>query len=178
VLLGFCSGVDSAYAVALEDPRVVGAIFIEGYAYKNLGFWLRYCTVRNLQPARWRRYVRLRLHRLRKNGGGRREVAEIPEIFTGDVPPRRKFGADLARLVERSVRMLFVYTVVSDNHYNYRSQFHDTFGYRKQIDVRYYTRADHTFSTEAHRAKLLANLVSWMHHRFPEQASAREAIGA
>src|SRR5262249_41216571 len=52
VLVGLCSGVDSAHGVALQDRRVVGAIFIDGYAYRNGGFWLRFWTSRYLQGAR------------------------------------------------------------------------------------------------------------------------------
>jgi pimeloyl-ACP methyl ester carboxylesterase len=176
VLLGFCSGVDSAYAAALEDPRVVGGIFIEGYSYKNFGFWIRRITVRNLQPARWRRYFRLRIPRLLRRA--RRDIEKVPQIFTDEHPSKEQFAADLARLVARSVRMLFIYTVVSDNHYNYRNQFHDVFGYRDEIDVEYHTRADHVFSTEDHRAHLLSRLVGWMDARFPGQPSSSRETSA
>jgi pimeloyl-ACP methyl ester carboxylesterase len=174
VLLGFCSGVDSAHAVALEDPRVVGVIFIDGYAYQNLGFWLRYCTIRNLQSARWRRYARERLARFLKDRR-RGETGDTLEVYVRESPTQQKFASDLASLFERSVKMLFVYTVVADNHYNYRNQFHDTFGYRNQIDVEYFSRADHVFSTEDHRAKLLSRLLRWTDDSFPQRESNREA---
>lgn len=174
VLLGFCSGVDSAHAVALEDPRVVGAIFIDGYAYHNLGFWLRYYTIRNLQPARWRRYIRQRLVRV-LGDRGRRETGDILEVYLREYPTRQRFASDLASLIDRSVKMLFVYTVVADNHYNYRNQFHATFGYRGQIDVEYYSHADHVFSTENHRARLLSRLLRWMDEGFPRRVADPEA---
>jgi pimeloyl-ACP methyl ester carboxylesterase len=166
VLAGLCSGVDSAHAAALQDGRVVGGIFIEGYVYRNLGFWLRFWTVRNLQPARWRRYVRLRMARFRGNVP-LTDVDELPEIFAREDPSKPQFTADLATLVARSVKMLFVYTINVDGHYNYAAQFHETFGYRDRIDVEFYTRADHVFSTEAYREELLARLVRWMEERFP-----------
>jgi pimeloyl-ACP methyl ester carboxylesterase len=169
VLVGLCSGVDSVHCVALQDNRVAGAVFIEGYAYRNPGFWLRFWTVRNLQPARWRRFARLRVARLM----GRPPLSdpdEMPDVFAREFPSRQQFAADLAIMVGRSLKMLFVYTINSDRHYNYPSQFHDTFGYRDDIDVEYYTRADHVFSRAAHREVLLARLVQWMDDRFPRPA--------
>jgi pimeloyl-ACP methyl ester carboxylesterase len=172
VLVGFCSGVDSAHVVALQDPRVVGTVFIDGYAYKNPGFWLRYVTVRNLQPARWRRHIRQRLARIRKDKDTEPDTAYAQEVFSREYPPREKFASDLASLVGRSVQLLFVYTVVADNHYNYRNQFYDTFGYIAQIDVEYYTRADHVFSAGPDRTKLVSRLVQWMDERFTEHSPA------
>lgn len=176
VVVGLCSGVDSAHTTAMHDSRVVGGIFIEGYAYRNPGFWLRFWTVRNLQPARWRRYVRVRLARL----SGKLplpDLDDVPEVFARDYPSQQQFATDVAALVKRSVKLLFVYTINSDGAYNYQGQFHDTFGYRDEIDVEFYTRADHVFSTEARREMLLSRLVHWMDHRFPRDAHARESSG-
>jgi pimeloyl-ACP methyl ester carboxylesterase len=171
VVVGLCSGVDSAHTAAIQDSRIVGGIFIEGYAYRNAGFWLRYCTVRNLQPARWRRYVRLRFAGLL----GKLPLPDldaVPEVFARDLPSRQQFARDISALVKRSVKMLFIYTINTDGAYNYPGQFHDTFGYRDEIDVEFYTRADHVFSTEAHREMLLSRLVQWMEDGFPRESYA------
>jgi pimeloyl-ACP methyl ester carboxylesterase len=166
VLVGLCSGVDSAHRAALQDARVVGAIFIDGYTYRNMGFWLRFWTVRNAQPARWRRFVRIRLARLLGNRP-MRDMDDLPEIFERQYPARQQFASDLAALHARSLKMLFVYTINEDGSYNYRNQFHDMFGYRGEIDVEYFTRADHVFSTEEHRQHLLSRMVQWLDDRFP-----------
>ncbi len=113
VLVGLCSGVDSAHRAALQDERVVGTIFIDGYTYRNAGFWLRFWTVRNAQPARWRRFVRVRLARLL----GKRplgDIDDLPVIFEREYPTRQEFATDLAALSARSLKMLFVYTVNED----------------------------------------------------------------
>lgn len=170
VLVGLCSGVDSAHRAALEDSRVVGAIFIDGYTYRNPGFWLRFCTVRNAQPARWRRFMRVRVARLL----GERplpDLDDVPEVFERDYPTRQQFAADLAKLRARSLKMLFVYTVNEDGSYNYRKQFHDTFGYRDEIEVEFYTRADHVFSTDDQRGRLLSRLIRWLDDSFPRLPS-------
>lgn len=173
VLVGLCSGVDSAHSTALADDRVTGAIFIEGYAYRNTGFWLRYLTTRNLQLARWTRFLRVRGRRLI----GRPPLADLddlPDVFERTYPPRRKFAADLEQLDRRGVKMLLVYTVNADGRYNYLSQFHDTFGYRDRIAVEFYRRADHVFSTGAHREMLFSRLVEWLEQSFPPPFRAAE----
>ena len=171
VLVGLCSGVDSMHAASLHDDRVAGAIFIEGYAYRNAGFRLRFWTLRNFQPARWRRFLRLKGARV-MGQAPLPDASDMPEIFVREFPSRAQFAADLVGMVGRSLKMLFVFTINSEGHYNYADQFHDMFGHREQIDVEFYTRADHVFSTEALREMLLSRLTRWMDDRFPSPGSA------
>jgi len=42
VLFGICTGADQAVKVALADPRVVGAVLVDGYAYQTSGHFLHY----------------------------------------------------------------------------------------------------------------------------------------
>src|SRR5262249_16562821 len=107
-----------------------------------------------------------------------RPPVKVPAIFTDEHPTKEQFSTALRQLTARSVRMFFIYTVVSDNHYNYKNQFHDTFGYRDQIDVEYFTRADHVFSTQADRCELLSGVVGWMQDRFARDASPRTSRAA
>jgi pimeloyl-ACP methyl ester carboxylesterase len=170
ILVGLCSGVDSAYKAALQDPRVVGVIFIDGYAYRNFGFWLRYCTVRNLQPARWKRFVRARLVRM-LGRPALRDMDDVPEIFVREFPRRQQFAAALSALVARSVKMLFVYTMDTDGSYNYRDQIYDTFGHRDAVEVELYAHVDHVFSTAFHRKMLLSRISRWLDMKFPRPAA-------
>ncbi|MEP6914512.1 MAG: alpha/beta fold hydrolase [Acidobacteriota bacterium] len=165
VLLGLCSGVDSAHALALADSRVVGAVFIDGYAYRNRGFWLRYYTARMLQAARWKRFFRQRRVRMRRKQANP-DTGPGQEVFSREYPPQAAFASEIARLVGRAVELLFIYTVVADNHYNYPNQFRDTFGDHARIDVEYYTRADHVFSATRDRTQLISRVVGWMNARF------------
>ena len=162
--VGLCSGVDPIHVLARDDARVEGAAFIDGYCYRTPGFWLRYYTVRNLQPGRWRRYLWLR----RGNAGGaRRETGDAPEVFTRVWPTRERCAADLDAMLARGVALRFVYTGGWDNLYNYRGQFHDTFGHRGRVSVEYQPRADHLFTAESERVALIEGLTAWALERFP-----------
>jgi len=165
LLIANCSGVDSLHATALVDPRVVGAVAIDGYVYRNEGYAQRR-PLRLIQPARWARYWRRRSAAqasLSPTGG-------VQEVWKRDIPTRERFASDLARLVERGTKLLFVYTSGVDTHYNYREQFHDMFGFRGETSVLFFPRADHLFSRESDRQELYAGIAAWIEREFPVPA--------
>lgn len=163
VLVANCSGVDPLHAVALTDPRVVGAVPMDGYCYRNRGYALRHWTLRFLEPRRWLRLLRRRRHEGRR---ARREAGEAQEVWVRDIPTRDEFARDLGRLVTRGVRLLFVFTSGVDERYNHAGQFHDTFGYRDGVEVLYDPRADHLFSGERERTAVREATVEWMTRHF------------
>jgi len=57
ILIGFCSSVDAAHIVSVEDERVVGIAYLEGYAFRTRGFWLRY-LLRLVDPPRIKRFLK------------------------------------------------------------------------------------------------------------------------
>ena len=163
VLLGLCSGVDSTHAVAVADPRVAGAVFIDGYTYPTAGFRLRHHTRRYLQGGRWARFARRRLRRL---ASGRPPApAEPAAVFTREYPPLERFRADVARMVARGARLLFVFTGTVDVRYNHRGQLFEMLGPtvpREHIEVELYRSADHLFTATAARAELTAHVGRWL----------------
>ena len=142
VLVGNCSGIDSLHTVSLRDPRVVGAVHIDGYAYRNFGFRWRWVPLRWLQSNRWRR-------RLRFGGEYRSSQVVRPDraIWKRDIPSREQFGRDLETLLTRGVRLLLVYTGGLGGSYNHGSQFYECFGHRGDVDVEYRPRADHLLAS-------------------------------
>jgi len=63
ILVSFCSGTDSAHAVASSDSRVAGLVCIEGYRFRTRGYYARYAT-RALDIGVWKRFVRRRMPQL------------------------------------------------------------------------------------------------------------------
>ena len=163
VLVANCSGVDALHATALGDPRVAGAVAIDGYAYRNSGYWLRRRTVALLQPSRWER--RWRKYRFER-AGARREAGEAREVWTRDIPTREVFASDLDRLRARGAELLLVYSGGMDQAYNYRGQFEAVFGRRDGVEVDFYPQADHLFSAGSDRRWLLSRIDRWMTSRF------------
>jgi hypothetical protein len=163
VLVANCSGVDSLHTVACRDGRVAGTVYIDGYAYRNAGYRWRRALLKWAQPWRWRRWLLYR-HRYQ---GGQGSAMEKEQLWKRDIPSRQQFAADIDALTARGVKILLVFTSGFDLHYNYRRQFHDTFGHRGVIDVEYYPQFDHLLSRIADRATVSERLCSWMSRAFP-----------
>lgn len=171
-LVGLCSGVDQIHAVALRDPRVVGAAHLDGYAWPTLRFRLRWHLWRRLQPRTWRLALLRRADRLL---GGPRARGEVEEIYVREYPDPSGFARDLAHLLERGTRLIFIYAGESEHCFNHDDQFFDMLGRRpelRQVELERMPLADHVFSAPADRAVLVARL-----RRFVESLAVDEPPG-
>jgi pimeloyl-ACP methyl ester carboxylesterase len=160
VLVGNCSGVDSLHGLAKVDPRVGGAVYIDGYAYRNSGHAWRHWLYRPFQIARWRR-------RLRRALGKGWTPATGAEVWAREYPSREEFARDVEAIVGRGAKLLFIFTSNMDSLYNHELQFHETFGHRDTVEVAFYPLADHLFSTTGSRLALVERVCSWMRRGFP-----------
>src|SRR4029079_10997984 len=88
LVAGLCSGVDPIHALTRDDPRVVGAAFIDGYAYPTRGLRIRR-ALRYADLARWRRWRSLR------KLVPRAIVGERPDVFDRTYPTREAMRADV-----------------------------------------------------------------------------------
>ena len=167
VLIGLCSGVDSVHAVTVQDPRVVGAAFIDGYTYRTAGYHLRF-QFRYLSPRRWSRYLRKR-----KLPTQLREAGEADEVYTREYPEQARLMEDYGRLLERGVSLCFVFSGGMGLSYNYERQFFEMFSPLKlenRVTYAFYPHADHLFSVPDDRAELLRKLIAWAVGAVPPRA--------
>jgi hypothetical protein len=167
LLMGLCSGVDSAHAVTVEDPRVVGAAFIDGYTYRTLGYHLRF-QLRYLSPRRWSRFLRKR-----KLPARLREAGEADEVYTREYPERAQLTQDYGKLLERGVSLCFVFSGGMGLSFNHEGQFYDMLAPLKlegRVTYAFYPRADHLFSVPEDRAQLLRKLTAWTVGTLPPRA--------
>lgn len=174
-LVGLCSGVDSVHGASVQDPRVVGVTWLDGYGYRTPGYRLRWYTLRFLEPAAWRLFMGKQLRRVGLAAAqAPREVQEQPAVFSREYPPPAQLARDVEALVERGTRLLFLYTGGARTEYLYRDQFFDMLGLhrlRPRVEVELWRDADHLFSSRALRERLLARLRTWM-GGFPAQAAS------
>jgi len=167
VLFGLCSGAVLAHHVAVRDERVAGAVLIDGIGYRTTGYYLRHYRARAFRLQPWlggiRRLVRAVLGREVK----REQTPLLSESNFLDFPSREQTGAELTVLLDRGVRLLFLYTGgVTAHYFNHRRQFKEMFG---QLDakgdkpeVEYAAEADHLYSSHQHRQTLFLRVESWM----------------
>ena len=181
VPIGFCSSVDAAHSLSLQDNRVAGVCFLEGYAFRTRGFWMRY-PLRLANLHRWRRFLSWRIAPLlsgRSVGGdptkaGGRDLGG--PVYTRAYPSQQQFGADVRNLASRGIRLLFVY-VGGDTDFNYTGQLAEMAGVEtleESVEVVYYSDADHTFFRAADRERAVARVGEWMARSFRAAPSETE----
>src|SRR3954462_12878616 len=165
ILIGLCSGVPGAHALAARDERVLGAAFIDGYTYRTLSYHLNRHILRYFQAQLWVRYFRRRLAQSRRD---RSELLNTPvappRFYSGPAPPREKFRSEISKMAERKIPLLFIYTGEVQDHFNSRRQFFEMLGPkipRDRIALHYHASADHLFQSLSERVDLIRRLLRW-----------------
>jgi pimeloyl-ACP methyl ester carboxylesterase len=170
VLMGLCSGADNAFLIARIDERVVGAVMLDGFAYRTVGFTRRYWMQRLRSGRAWRRLLAdpaALLGAVRKLTRSATEEATAepgPQaMFVRAFPPKERAMADCAAMIERGVELCFVYSAGQYLFYNYREQFDDAFrglDYKGRVHVEYFPEENHTYTRRSHLALLVAAIVA------------------
>ncbi|KAF1009169.1 MAG: hypothetical protein GAK28_00802 [Luteibacter sp.] len=170
VLVGLCSGAQNAHTVAASDPRVAGAVFLDGYAYRTLGYKLRHYLPRLFDPTRWMRRLR---RRGRVTGG-----ESVEPVFAVAPAPRDEVIADFTAMVERGMKLYLVYSGGISTHFNHQRQFRECFGRvmdHPSVTTRFAADTDHTYILTGDRERLLDGIRDWLVGNFPGKDARRIA---
>lgn len=157
VLGGICSGADDAFHLAVGDERVVGTVLLDGLAHRTAGFWLRHLWPRLLDSRRLWTALRNR-------------SAHQPGLDDyRDFPPRALAARQMAQLVARDVRMLFIYTGGAYRYFNHRGQLAACLGKAArapQVSLQHWRDCDHTFYLRQDRLRMQQAVTAWMQAQF------------
>ena len=184
VLFGICTGADQAVRVALADPRVVGAVLVDGYAYETVPHRLRYYLARLARPHSWWNVLSLQhpaFHRRSARPAGPAAPARpAPEEVDGAEgvprpgiyvrPPRAEAEARLRTLVDRGCRLCVVFTPTV--RVSSASQFGEMFPSLRRhpaIRVAYFKGSNHVFTLVASQEALMCTVESWIAESFAAQ---------
>jgi hypothetical protein len=162
VLIGLCSGAQNVHTVACTDGNVAGAIFLDGYAYRTAGFHLRHYLPRLFRPARWLRL----LTRPNPVAG----ASDSTPVFAVERLPQSTVRADLARMLDRGVKLCLIYSGGISRYFNHARQFRECFGSvvsRPGISTGFVREADHTYVLVGDRDRLLDRIEQWIFRNFP-----------
>ena len=171
VPMGLCAGAEQSQRLAHEDPRVVGAVLIDGYAYRTPGYYLREYGHHLASARSWSRLLASPL-KLRKFLLGRRAVAPGPAPsnpggvdFVREFPPRDVCLAQLQKVLARAVDLFLIFTGGGmSEFYNSPRQFHETFPALRghpRIRLDFMPLADHTFTLRSQQDAVLASIDAW-----------------
>jgi pimeloyl-ACP methyl ester carboxylesterase len=177
-LMGLCSGADNSFNMAVRDERVVGAVLLDGIAYRTPRYYVHHYGARARRVRSWvtlskkiEKHVRKRLRRVLASDG---YVAEanaprepVPD-YVREFEPRDVVCQKFQQLVDRGVRMYWVYTSGADLYYNYATQFFDMFkpvDFKGMVDHRYFGESNHTFTELRSQQQLVAAVTDWATRR-------------
>jgi len=179
--IGFCSGIDQLHALGLRDPRVVAMGYIEGYAWKTRGYYLRY-PLRYLRGTLWKDriehlYERKELNALTRFLKPREGALAIdPEaaenaagagMFARHRVTQEQFSADLHRLRDRNVKLFFAFFGI-DTGFSHAGQFEEMTGVAPspEVQVFFLGGADHILFRCPDRALTVGEVAGWMKRNY------------
>lgn len=166
VLIGLCTGAFNAFRAALVDERVSGCVLLDGYGYPTLRSRFHHYRRRVFELDRWSRFISRKLGRGRATN--RSDDTDLV-VFENEVVPKERFGRELSTLIQRNVRLLFVYTALGPLSYYYAEQLQDAFpkiDLERSATVLFYPDADHTFTLPGNRNRLLDEIEAWFGTQF------------
>lgn len=164
VLCGLCSGALDSHNIAVAFPKVVGAVFIENFAYPTWKSRLRHYAIRISNYRVWLNWARTRLHRL----SSEHRTPEVDlSIWQARNPSLEKYRTEVSQLMARRLKLLFVYAGTWGV-YNYERQIFDCVpaAHDALVDVRIISKATHTFILEQDRNELLDCVSDWFDRAF------------
>ena len=182
VLFGICSGAATAGDVAYLDPRVAGAVIVEGPSFATSRFYVRYYTNRVLRLETWQNTLQgtnaigRGMWRLLGVKTAAPAVDSMVEVGAAPAPKPPALAAALQEMADRGVEQLAIYSG-STKEYNYEGQLREAFpsvDFRRRLEEAYFPEADHTFTRLAHQQQLIERVLTWM-ERFADDAGVQTA---
>jgi dienelactone hydrolase len=171
VPVGFCSGVDTAHALAKSDTRLQGAVYVEGYAYPTLGAKLRR-PLRLLERNRWTRRVEAWAERMGRRGRDGLDLDAIEGaagagVFSRRYPTRQEFAADIRAISARGTKQLFLYFGETEvSHAGQLREMLRALRLPPGVEVEFFGKADHILYRAADRARAVARIARFARTSF------------
>lgn len=173
VLMGLCSGADAAFLTAVADSRVVGVLQLDPWAYRTWKFYVRYYCPKLLNSTSWKNLFAGKTYVgpwIREMVGKKKGAAPIDENvvvspYAREFPPKANVEAGLKALLARGVCMLNIFSGSMPEHYNYQSQYEESFrhiNFEGKVRVEYQHDASHVFSGLAHQQFVVNGARRWM----------------
>jgi hypothetical protein len=173
ILIGLCSGADNAHMMAVKDPRVCGVAFVDGYAFKTLGFYLHDYGPGLLNPLKIIRLCFSKLNIFSKKRIITAQEKPIKELqidtYERIFPPKAKVISEIQQLINRKTELYYIYTGGVPKHFNHKGQFYSmlrSVKFNNKVTYSYLKEADHTFTLINLREKLSTMMLKWIEVKF------------
>jgi pimeloyl-ACP methyl ester carboxylesterase len=171
LLVGLCSGANHAVAYAGSDPRVSGIVLLDPFIPHTLRYHAYYYMRRLLHLPGWRNFLKgghplwWRLVRAIRGGPAVAANGAPGGIDLQSREVRDSLRERYSACVRQGVRLLVVLTDGRQDCHNHLGQFRAALSgvpFGDALTSSYFHGCDHTFSTEAKRAKLFQLVQEWI----------------
>ncbi|MDA9003957.1 hypothetical protein N9J26_00540 [bacterium] len=165
ILGGLCSGAEDSFQAAYRDSRVVGVFLLDPHGYKTWGYHYRDFWFKVRRKIKWWLWG----DAFNKDQSTRQSEALDELVAFRETLPREGNLSILNNLVQRKVRVHYIYTGGVVGYFNYQQQFYRMFPKlepSQYIQVSYYPELDHTAIIEKDRNKLIDLLKEWLAEHF------------
>ncbi len=159
ILFGLCSGADDSLHAASFEGRVVGVIAMDGCGYRTPMYYihraLKFYLPRVLSLAKWKGLWR------RHRGKNAVPRSLQPGDDVREFPSHENARQILKALLQRDVRLHFIYTSGVGQYYNYNGQFQAMFPklYQdRRLTHRFFADMDHVAFLCEDRARLVSHI--------------------
>lgn len=173
VLMGNCTGAHNAHKYTVKNSKVTGAIFLDGYAYKTPGYYIRHYLPRIINPIKlisWlSKFILAKLSPSKTSSEISQAKDTEEELSLWNFPPKEKTIKELELLIDRNVFQLYVYTIDWIQYFNHQSQFDSMY---KEINFKglatcvYFSQTDHVYTLIDDRLKLIETVTNWLMSNF------------
>jgi len=188
IVIGLCSGATNGVATAMVDPRIVGILLFDGYAFPDrrtrLELGLRRALAAPTSPAMIGKTMRW----LQRRFSAKARAAAQPANFMEAASPEETeafFGKAMTELVGRGVAMFFLYTGTR----HVRDRGRDQLGrfaaepFAQHIDYRFVAEIDHGLTSLASQRIFMSLVGEWVlrvagGHTAAQQLRAGGAYGS
>jgi hypothetical protein len=160
IVVGLCTAADDALELTAQRSSIVGMVMLDGYAPRDLGYFLRRCSRPIMEFKRWTGLARRKLLA---------QAESVPEqIDIRNWRSRPEMLSNLDRFMSRGGKVLAVFSGGVREYYNHRSQLGAALGRPAALAEHYFPLAAHTYPVSADRARLVARIAAWAKSEFGE----------
>jgi len=177
ILVGLCSGAHNAVRLAPEEPRVVGMVLLDPICFRDEGFAARAVVLKYTNPARYIVWLKHRFEALTiLRGEEQAQNDSVGSLTFADkssieqlraawgVPNLEQLRAAFQSIREREGRVMSVFTSSALDYYNQAGQLGRVLGiegYQQFCTELFWPQAEHTYTLELHRRRLIDTIKIW-----------------
>jgi pimeloyl-ACP methyl ester carboxylesterase len=164
IIMGICMGADHAHRTMLHDPRVMGAVCMDGYSFPTPRYYYHFYKNKLFHWSSWfslaKKIMNFILIRSKKK-------EKIDLDYHWIEPSKEKIADDYRFFIQKKVHLLSIFTASWS--YNYLEQQADSFKnihFEPYIQIAYLENAEHLYPLVEDKKQLMATIEEWLKKSF------------